>query len=80
MPLLNSGDDARRLVQSAKFPPMGRRGFGSPFAMEKFGGISQTDYLQQANDSLLTIVQIETEEALKNVSSDLFPRVAGITC
>lgn len=35
--------------------------------MEKFGGLSQTEYLQQANDSLVTIVQIETKEALENV-------------
>ena len=37
--------------------------------MEKFGGqnLSLVDYLQQANDSLLTIVQIETREALQNV-------------
>ncbi|KAL8781287.1 MAG: hypothetical protein Q9194_000482 [Teloschistes cf. exilis] len=38
--------------------------------MERFGNITQTEYLQQANDSLLTIVQIETRDALHNVSSD----------
>ena len=54
-------------MQSAKFPPIGTRGFGSPFPMEKFGGLSQTEYLQQANDSLITIVQIETKEALEGV-------------
>ena len=35
--------------------------------MERFGGQTQTEYLQQANDALLTIVQIETREALDNV-------------
>lgn len=40
--------------------------------MEKFrtvGGAapSQQEYLQQSNDSLVTIVQIETKEALQNV-------------
>lgn len=35
--------------------------------MEKFGGLTQTEYLQQANESLVTIVQIETKEALENV-------------
>ena len=67
VPLLQTADDAKKLVQSAKFPPLGNRGFGSPFSMEKFGGISQTEYLKQSNESLLTIVQIETQEALKNV-------------
>ena len=68
VPLLNTVDDAKSLVRSAKFPPAGQRGFGSPFAMEKFGGVTQTEYLQQANDSLLTIVQVETRDALQNVS------------
>jgi 4-hydroxy-2-oxoheptanedioate aldolase len=36
--------------------------------MEKFHpSLTTTDYLQQANDSLVTIVQIETREALENV-------------
>ncbi|KAL9597283.1 MAG: hypothetical protein Q9219_005264 [cf. Caloplaca sp. 3 TL-2023] len=47
----------------------GQRGFGSPFAMERFGGVTQTEYLQQANDGLLTIVQVETREALQNVTN-----------
>ena len=67
VPLLETAEDAKKLVQSAKFPPFGNRGFGSPFSMEKFGGISQTDYLKQSNESLVTIVQIETREALQNV-------------
>ena len=67
VPLLRTAEDATNIVQSAKFPPVGQRGFGSPFSMEKFGGPSQTEYLQQANDSLLTIIQIETKEALQNV-------------
>ena len=39
--------------------------------MEKFGGPTSTEYLQQANDSLVTIVQIETKEALENVSNSV---------
>lgn len=66
VPLLYTADDARRLVEAAKFPPVGRRGFGSPFAMGSTGNVSAVEYLQTANDSLLTIVQIETKEALDN--------------
>ena len=85
-----------KLVKSAKFPPAGNRGFGSPFSMEKFGGPSQTEYLQQANDALVTIVQIETKEALEEVGSfhrtkttdetklkeqvDAIAKVPGIDC
>ena len=68
MPLMETAEDAKGLVKSAKFPPVGNRGFGSPFAMGSFGGISMTEYLKQSNDALLTIVQIETKEALENVN------------
>ncbi|KAL8771111.1 MAG: hypothetical protein Q9209_003282 [Squamulea sp. 1 TL-2023] len=76
VPLLNTADEAEKLVKSAKFPPAGQRGFGSPFAMERFGGISQTEYLKQANDSLITIVQIETRDALQNIEE--IAKVPGI--
>ncbi|KAK7549471.1 HpcH/HpaI aldolase/citrate lyase family protein [Phyllosticta citricarpa] len=68
VPLLYTADDARKLVSSAKFPPMGTRGFGSPFPMQNFGNQTTTEYLQQANDGLVTIAQIETKEALENVN------------
>ena len=67
VPLLYTADDAHRLVESAKFPPVIRRGFGNPFAMGSTGGVTGVEYLQHANDVLLTIVQIETKEALENV-------------
>ncbi|EFW23152.1 hypothetical protein D8B26_006667 [Coccidioides posadasii str. Silveira] len=76
VPLLDTADDARKLVASAKFPPMGKRGFGSPFAMGPIGNVSATEYLLHANDTLLTIVQIETKEGLENVEE--IARVPGI--
>ncbi|KAM0326646.1 hypothetical protein ACHAQA_006515 [Verticillium albo-atrum] len=77
VPLLRTTQEAKDLVQAAKFPPWGRRGFGSPFAMERFSPApSMTEYLQQANGSLLTMVQIETKEALDVV--DEIAAVEGI--
>ncbi|CEJ81721.1 Putative HpcH/HpaI aldolase/citrate lyase family protein [[Torrubiella] hemipterigena] len=77
VPLLRNVEEAKELVQSAKFPPLGKRGFGSPLAMERFNPIpSMTEYLQQANGSLLTMVQIETKEALDAV--DAIAAVDGI--
>ena len=56
------------MVATAKFPPQGRRGFGSPFAMQNFSPMpTMTEYLQQANESTLVMVQIETREALEAV-------------
>lgn len=63
------------MVAAAKFPPQGRRGFGSPIAMQNFSPVpSFTEYLQQANGALLTMVQIETKEALDAVE-DIAPLV-----
>lgn len=71
VPLIRSVDEVKQVVAASKFPPAGRRGFGSPIAMQTFGNNSSipsfTEYLQQANDSLLTMVQIETKEALDAV-------------
>jgi len=70
VPLLYTVEDAKKLVLSAKFPPQGQRGFGSPFPQERFHhALGSTDYLQQANDSILIMVQIETKEALQNVEA-----------
>src|SRR3954451_19048006 len=81
VPLLYAADDARKLVQSAKFPPVGQRGYGSPFSMGMFdghGGMSGLQYLQQSNEGLVTIVQIETREAFANVR---FPdNLSGLRC
>ena len=77
VPLLNTVRDAEQIVAAAKFPPLGVRGFGSPFPMERFGGvgggIGMKEYLEQANDGIVVIVQIETEEALGNVDG-----IAGV--
>ncbi|KAI1077067.1 Phosphoenolpyruvate/pyruvate domain-containing protein [Whalleya microplaca] len=71
VPLIRSVEAAKNIVRASKFPPQGRRGFGSPFAMERFNPApTMTEYLQKANDSLLTMVQIETWEAL-NVVEDI---------
>lgn len=76
VPLLYTADDAQRLVSSAKFPPLGTRGFGSPFPTGTFNNESLGEYLVQANDALVTIVQIETAEALENV--DAIAAVPGV--
>jgi 4-hydroxy-2-oxoheptanedioate aldolase len=73
VPLLRSAEEGRKIVEAAKFPPVGQRGFGSPFSMSAFntkGDLSGLAYMENANNNLLTIVQIETKEALENVSTD----------
>lgn len=78
MPLIYTVEDAKQLVASAKFPPEGRRGFGSPFSTQSFKDEALTYYLQNANASLLTIVQIETASALEHVRE--IAAIPGVDC
>ncbi|KAF2274531.1 Phosphoenolpyruvate/pyruvate domain-containing protein [Westerdykella ornata] len=78
VPLIYTVDDAKRLVASAKFPPQGHRGFGSPFSPQTFANEPLTYYLQHANESLLTIVQIETASALESVAE--IAAIPGVDC
>ncbi|CAK7215880.1 hypothetical protein SCUCBS95973_002632 [Sporothrix curviconia] len=79
-PLIRTVDEVKAFVAACKFPPEGVRGFGSPLAMQGFrmpsdsderrhpvGLPTFTEYLDQANASIVTMVQIETREALANV-------------
>ena len=66
VPMVNTKEDAEFVVKACKFPPIGLRGQGSPFSAWA-SSLSTPDYVQSANDSLLTMVQIETIEGAKNV-------------
>ncbi|KAB5551360.1 Pyruvate/Phosphoenolpyruvate kinase-like domain-containing protein [Coniochaeta sp. 2T2.1] len=75
VPLIRTVDEVKAIVRASKFPPEGQRGFGSPFSMQNFDPMpTMTEYLQQANSSLLTMVQIETKEAL-DVVDEIAPLV-----
>ncbi|KAL1599559.1 hypothetical protein SLS60_007362 [Paraconiothyrium brasiliense] len=78
VPLIYTVYDAQELVSAAKFPPQGTRGFGSPFSTQTFNNEDLPTYLQNANSALITIVQIETKEALKQVSE--IAAVDGVDC
>lgn len=62
IPWVNSKEQAEKAVSACKYPPQGLRGFGPRRA-----GMFDPDYFATANDEILVTVQIETEEALKNL-------------
>lgn len=68
-PLVNSAEDAKRLVQYSLYPPLGVRG-AAPTRASHYGG-NFSEYLRQVNNELLIGVQIETVEALSNVKEIL---------
>jgi 4-hydroxy-2-oxoheptanedioate aldolase len=75
VPLISTAAKAKEVAADARFPPAGRRGFGSPFTHGTWG-MTAKEYLTTANDSILVIVQIENQEAVQN--ADEIARVDGI--
>lgn len=67
IPMLNSRAEAESLVNSARYPPEGIRGIAGSRATDY--GLNIEEYVSNANDSLFTIVQIETKQAVENVEA-----------
>jgi 4-hydroxy-2-oxoheptanedioate aldolase len=62
-PMINSGEDARRLVEFVKFPPLGQRSWGPRTALP-LSGVDASGYLKAANVMTHAIAMIETRAAL----------------
>lgn len=63
MPMISSADDARRLVDTLKYPPVGGRSWGPTRAI----GLFETDveaYRARANDDFIVLAMIETRGAV----------------
>jgi 2-keto-3-deoxy-L-rhamnonate aldolase RhmA len=65
-PMINSGDDAERLVSYVKYPPVGRRGLASVRANHYGMAESLADYCAAANEATCVIAQIETLEGIEH--------------
>lgn len=65
--MVNTAADARIIVSFAKFPPIGIRGQGSAFSCFEHGLATPSEYVAKANENILTMIQIESVEGLKNV-------------
>ena len=72
---MSTAEKAREIVSDSRFPPIGRRGFGSPFT-HGIWGVTTSEYLESANREILVMVQIENKEAVENVHA--IAQVEGI--
>lgn len=66
-PMVNTREDAQKLVAYTHYPPRGTRSFG-PLRAVLYAGL---DYVQHANDTIVTFAMIETAEALDNLDDIL---------
>jgi 4-hydroxy-2-oxoheptanedioate aldolase len=60
-PMVNTREDAQKLVAYTHYAPRGTRSFGPPVRALLYGG---ADYPQHANDTIVTFAMIETAQAL----------------
>lgn len=79
-PMVNSAEEARHCVEVCKYPPRGIRGFG-PLRAIDYGSMPLDQYIAQADDSILLLMQCEHYEAVRDLEHILaVDGVDGIIC
>lgn len=74
-PMIETVEQAKELVDAARYAPLGRRSFG-PARGVLYGG---SDYLDQANEEIIVLAMIETPLGLQNAEKILqVPGLDGI--
>jgi 2-keto-3-deoxy-L-rhamnonate aldolase RhmA len=66
VPMVDTPQVAQQVVESTRYPTLGKRGSAVPFVRGSAWGIDQ-DYLQKCDNDLLVMVQVETPEAVSNI-------------
>lgn len=69
IPAVNNVEMARAAIQEAKYPPLGRRGYG--YSRANLHGIDFYDYIREANDEIAVVVQIEHRDGIAAIDSIL---------
>ena len=68
-PDVNTAAEAKRAVDRAKYPPLGRRSVAGAFPMFDFRAIPAAASVRALDDNTLVVCMIETPEGLENVDS-----------
>ena len=67
VPMVESAAQAEKIVQCAKYPPMGKRGAVFSVSHDNYQGGDIAEKVEAANQNTLLLAQIETVEGLQNV-------------
>ncbi len=69
IPMISTEDEAKKLADWARYPSMGKRGFGSTavFTGYKAPDTDIATFMADQNRNTLAIAQIETEEGIDNI-------------
>lgn len=66
-PFVRTVEEAKRAVESCKYPPIGVRGFG-PMKANNYGTIEDSNYLELARKEPWVILQIEHIDGINNLA------------
>ncbi len=66
-PMVNTREDAEHLVAATRYAPLGSRSMG-PIRASLYGG---ADYAKHANDTVVVLGQVETQQSLDNLDAIL---------
>ncbi|MGI6162094.1 MAG: HpcH/HpaI aldolase family protein [Christensenellales bacterium] len=66
VPMVNTADEARKVVEYAKYPPIGKRGVSTTRAHTNYMPPPLSEYMDIANDRTVVLLQIETEQGAQN--------------
>jgi 2-dehydro-3-deoxy-L-rhamnonate aldolase len=75
IPLINTAEQAKKIVQATHYPPNGTRGVGAFIARASRWGKVQ-NYMESADESICLLIQVETRQAVENIDEIL--QVEGI--
>jgi 2-dehydro-3-deoxyglucarate aldolase len=66
IPFIDTVEDAKMAVRATRYPPEGIRGISVSMRGNRYG--TQADFFEKVNQNIAIIVQIESREAVDNVS------------
>ncbi len=69
IPMVESAEQARQIVEACRYPGIGRRGAAFGFAQCDYQGGPVADKIRAAHERTLVIAQIETERGLADVEA-----------
>jgi 2-keto-3-deoxy-L-rhamnonate aldolase RhmA len=78
VPMVNTAEEAEKVIQHAKYPPMGNRGAALRRPHNLYAKVNAAEYVQQANNDTFIAVQAETKQSVENI--DEIASVNGVDC
>lgn len=67
IPNVDTYEQAKLAVESARYAPLGNRGFAPSHRAGGYGLMDKADYIRMSNENVLTVLHCETIEAVANL-------------